>query len=103
MVEKNNEILDMVKKTAASTATTLGREAGAIAVQTAIKSGALALAASKMSVKTATKVAGYSATSEARSEIKDLNKEIKLLNKTIDEKNLLIEQLRKEIDELKGI
>lgn len=103
MSEKNNDLLDKVKSTAASTAQVIGKEAGGIAVQAAIKSGALAIAASKMSVKTATKVAGYGATTEARAEIKDLNKEIKNMQKIIDDQEKLIEQLRNEIDTLRGL
>ncbi len=101
--KESNVILDSVKQTAADAALVIGKEAGGIAVQAAIKSGALAVAASKVSLNTMTKVAGYGATSEARAEIKDLNKQIKVLNKTIEDQNNLIEQLKLEIENLKKV
>lgn len=95
--KKEEDFLDKLKATASSTAQTIGKEAGGLAVKATIKSGALAMSASKMSMKAMTKVAGYGATTEARAEIKELQKEIKQLNKTIEEKDNIINQLRIEL------
>ncbi len=99
--KKDEDLLDKIKSSAASTAQVIGKEAGGLAVNAAIKSGALAMTASKMSMKAVTKVAGYSATTEMRAEVKCKDKEIKELKKIIEEQNLLINQLQEEINSLK--
>ncbi len=100
---KNDEVLmDKIKATAASTATTIGKQAGGLAVNAAIKSGALAMAASKISVQTVTKVAGHAATSEMRGEMKVKDKEIKELKKIIEQHESTIKKLELEIEQLKG-
>lgn len=100
--KKDEDFVDRLKSSAATTAQIIGKEAGGLAVKATIKGGALAMSASKLSMKAVTKAAGYSATTEARAELKAKDKEIQELLKTISEQDKRISELIKEIETLKA-